>query len=118
MERVCVFKSLAGLGLDENEVHIYLYLTNEGPQKARNIGKALNMSTQRIYRSLRKMRVKGIVNTSSEHPACFSAVPFDIVLDLFIRAKIEVAKNMMENKEELLSSWRSITAKDEEARAL
>jgi sugar-specific transcriptional regulator TrmB len=114
MERVCVFESLTSLGLDENEARIYLYLTNEGPQKARNIGKALNISTQRIYRSLRKLQIKGIVNASSEHPACFSAVPFDIVLDLFVEAKIEVAKQVIESKEELISTWRSITEKDEE----
>ena len=109
-----MLKSLASLGLDENEAHIYLYLTNEGPQKAINIGKALNVSTQRIYRSLKKLQIKGVVNASSEHPACFSAVPFDIVLDLFVKAKIEVAKHLIESKEELLSTWRSLTERDEE----
>jgi sugar-specific transcriptional regulator TrmB len=109
-----MLRILMDIGLTQTERRVYLYLTIKGPKSVRDLSEALNLNKQQLYRSLRKMQVKSIVNASFENPACFSAVPFDIVLDLFIRAKIEVAKNMMENKEELLSSWSSITEKDEE----
>ena len=106
-------KILFNLGFTETEAAVYVYLTKEGPRKAGIIGKALNLHKQRLYRSLRKMQNKGVIETS-EHPAIFLAMPFEKVLDLVIKANIEEAKRMMQNKEDLLSSWRSMTEKDEE----
>jgi sugar-specific transcriptional regulator TrmB len=107
-----MLKTLTSLGFTETEAHVYLYLTKEGPQKARDLAKALNLHKQRLYRSLRKMQSENIVQASSEYPSRFSAVPLDKVLDLFIKANIEEAKHVIQNKEELLSSWRTIIRKD------
>ena len=104
---------LVNLGFTETDAQVYVFLTTEGPQKARDIAEALNLYKQLLYRSLGKMQSKGIIKASG-YPARFSAVPFDKVLDLFIKANIEQAKHVIRNKEELLSSWRSITEKDDE----
>jgi hypothetical protein len=60
------------------------------------------------------MQRESIIQASSEYPARFSAAPFAKVLDLLIEANIEEAKSLMQNKKELLSSWRSIAEKDNE----
>jgi hypothetical protein len=42
----------------------------------------------------------------------FSALLVEKVLNLLIKAKTEQEKALQESKEELLSTWRSITKKD------
>jgi hypothetical protein len=48
-----------------------------------------------------------MISASQERPARFSAVSFDKVLDLFIQANREEAQRIEENKEQILSIWRS-----------
>jgi sugar-specific transcriptional regulator TrmB len=105
-------KTLVNLGFTKTDAQIYVYLTTEGPQKASNIAEALNMHRQQLYRSLKKLQNKGIVNASLKYPVQFSAVLFEKILDLLIKAKMEQQQVLQESKEELLSTWRSITKKD------
>lgn len=58
-------------------------------------------------RSLKSLQRKGIVRASQERPTRFSAVSFDKVLDQFIKANREEAQRIEENKEQILSMWRS-----------
>jgi sugar-specific transcriptional regulator TrmB len=106
-------KILFDLGFTETEASVYVYLTKQGPEKAGVIGNALNLYKQRLYRSLRKMQREGVIEASG-YPALFSAVPFEKVLDLVIKSNIEEAERMKQNKEELLSSWQSITHNNSE----
>jgi sugar-specific transcriptional regulator TrmB len=107
-----MLNTLMDLGFTETEAQVYLYLTKKGPQKAGHVSKALKLNKQRLYQILRKMQSESIIQASSEYPARFSAAPFAKVLDLLIKANIEEAKSLMQNKKELLASWRSITEKD------
>ena len=50
---------------------------------------------------------KVMVAASQDHPALFSAVSFDKVLDQFIKANREEAQRIEENKEQILSMWKS-----------
>lgn len=100
-------KILTNLGFTETEAHIYIYLMKKGLQKAGDIGKALNLYKQRLYRSLRKMQSKGVIKASG-YPARFSAVPLVKVVDLLIKANVDQAEHVMQNREELLSGWRSL----------
>jgi sugar-specific transcriptional regulator TrmB len=107
-------KTLMNLGFAEPEAQVYIFLVEKGPQKARDVAEALGIYKQRLYCILGKLREKGVVDSSSEFPAYFSAVVFEKVLDLFMEARIEQQEALKANKEELLSTWRSITEKDEE----
>jgi sugar-specific transcriptional regulator TrmB len=70
------------------------------------------MSNQQVYRCLKSMRAKGLVSATFERPALFSAVSLEKVLDQVMKAKMGQAKNLQSNREELLSSWRSMIQKD------
>jgi sugar-specific transcriptional regulator TrmB len=82
------------------------------PQKARDIAEALETYKRQLYRSLKSLQRKGMVNVSQEHPARFSAVSFDKVLDQFSRANREEAERIEENKEKILSIWRTEVSRD------
>jgi sugar-specific transcriptional regulator TrmB len=83
-------------------------LAKRGPIKAADAAKALKISKQRVYPIIKSLQSKGIVNSTLERPARFSAVPFEKVLDLFVKAKFEQAQRIQQNKDALLSDWQSI----------
>ena len=109
-----LLRILVDLGIKRLDAEVYLYLATRGPKKGRIVYNELKISKQQLYRSLRKLQSRGMVNASPEHPARFSAMLFDKFLDLLIKAKKEQAKSLQASKEELLSSWRSITEKENE----
>lgn len=111
MSREVLFKSLVGLGLKEVDVEIYLFLAEEGPQKARTLAKALELNKQQLYRSLKRLQNKDIVTVTQDRPAIFSAVSPEMILDFIIEAKKEQASALQENREELLSKWRAMVKK-------
>jgi sugar-specific transcriptional regulator TrmB len=107
-------KALINLGFTEIDANVYIHLTKEGPKKISEIANALEMYRKRLHHVLKKLQSKGVIRSSQECPDTFLAVSFDKVLDIYIKANIEEAKTLMQNKEDLLSSWRSITEKDKE----
>ena len=112
MDQEILLKALVSLGLTEIDSEIYLLLAKGGTQKGRNIGEALNLYKQQLYRSLKRLQEKGMVNSTLERPARFSAVSLEKVLEFLIEAKKEQALALQENKEELLSIWRAFIKKE------
>jgi sugar-specific transcriptional regulator TrmB len=107
-----VLKALVGLGLSEIEAEVYIFLATKGPQKARNIMVALKFCHPQLYRSLKNLGEKGIVSTTLEQPVKFSAIPFDKLLDMLIKTHLKEAQDMEQNREEILSDWYSMIARD------
>ena len=103
-----VLKTLGSLGLTRMDSQIYICLAKKGPQKGIELSRVSKVKKQQLYRSLKGLQSKGIVYASLEHPARFSAVPFDRVVDLSIKAKMAEAQLIQEKKEEILKSWQSI----------
>jgi sugar-specific transcriptional regulator TrmB len=109
-----LLRILVDLGIKRLDAQVYLYLATSGPKKGRTVSNELKISKMQLYRSLRELQSRGMVNSSSEYPARFSAVLFDKFLDRLIKVKREQAKTLQASKKEILSSWRSLTEKDEE----
>mgnify|MGYP002684442516 CR=1 FL=1 len=102
-----MLRMLESLGLKRLDADVYVYLVQHDPQKARAIAEALVTIKRHLYRSLRNLQHKGMIITSQEHPARVSAVTFDRVLNQFIEANRGKAQYIEQNKEQLLSIWRS-----------
>jgi sugar-specific transcriptional regulator TrmB len=103
-----VLKTLESLGLTQLDAQVYIFLGKRGPQKAVDIAKFLRMSKQTVYRAIKNLERKGIITATLEHPSRFSAVPFEKVLDLFVKAKTEEVHRIEQDKKGLLSDWQSI----------
>lgn|SRR4030067_2103844 len=102
-----MLQTLENLGLKRLDAEVYVYLVQNDSQKAREIAEALEKFKRQLYRSLKSLQRKGMVSVNQEHPASFSAVSFDKVLDLFIKANRETAQSIEQNKDQILSFWRS-----------
>jgi sugar-specific transcriptional regulator TrmB len=103
---------LANLGFDIVDATVYVYLAKKGMQKASEIRKATKLTKQQLYPSLKRLQSKGIVSSTIEHPARFSAMPFEKVLDLFIQARIEETRRIQQSKVEILSNWQNLRIED------
>lgn len=104
-----VLKTLESLGLAPLDAQIYVFLGKKGPRIARDITASLRMPKQKIYSSIKNLQNKGIVTATLERPTKFGVVPFEKVLDLFVKAKTEEVHRIEEGKKEFLSDWQSIT---------
>jgi sugar-specific transcriptional regulator TrmB len=98
------------------DAQVYILLAKRGPLKAIEVGKALKMSKPQLYRSLNSLESRGIVSATLEHPAKFSALPFEKALDLLAKAKmkkaLEEAQRIQESKDELLANWKALNIGD------
>ena len=103
-----MLRTLESFGLKRVDAEVYVYLAKKGPQKGKEISKALKVQKPQLYRSLKNLQSKAIVSATLERPARFSAVSFEKVLDLFIRAKMEEAQAIQHEKSKLVSSWKAI----------
>ena len=103
-----VSSTLVDLGFTVSDARVYVFLAKKGPLKASTIAKSLKIRKQTLYPILKKLERKGIVNESIEHPARFSAAPFENVLDLFISSKIEEARFLQRKREKILSEWNKL----------
>jgi len=100
------------LGLTQSDYQVYVFLAQQGPQKRRNLCNELKIQKHQLYRSLRNLQGKGLVSATCEHPAQFSAVSLERVIDMFIKVKTEEAQALQETMEDFLSAWRSLIKKD------
>ena len=108
MKEEKLLKVLLNLGFTRLEVETYLFLEKHGLSKAKDLTAKLRVTKQRLYPTIKNLQRKGIINSTLEHPARFSAVPFDKVLDLLAKTKIEEAHRVQQNKAELLVDWQTV----------
>jgi sugar-specific transcriptional regulator TrmB len=109
-----VLKTLESLGIAQLDAKVYVFLAKKGPRKATDVAKSLKMPKQTLYVVIKNLQKKGLVTSTLEHPARFSVVPFEKVLDLFVKAKMEEAQRIQQGKDEILSDWQSIIIADNE----
>ncbi len=103
-----MLKALMKLGLSNSDARVYIFLVLKVPQTAKNIGDELRMSKQKLYPCLKNLQKKGIVNCTSSRPKLFSAMPMENAVDLLVKANLEQAEIMQQNRKEILAYWQEI----------
>jgi sugar-specific transcriptional regulator TrmB len=96
-------KMLIELGLTPIDARVYLLLEKKGPKKGKELLIALKINRQQLYRSLKNLESKGIVNSTIERPAQFSSIPSQQVLDMVIKNKVNEASQLQHRRAEILS---------------
>ncbi len=99
---------LKNYGLSEKEAQLYIFLAKHGVLRAREISKFSKINKAEVYRILKSLQSKGIVEPTLESPIRFSIVPFEKIIDLSIQSKQEEVKRIKTAREELLASWKGI----------
>ena len=101
-------KVLKNLELTEKEAEVYIFLSKHGVLKCNEIAKGMKRHKAQIYRILKILQTKGLLESTLEAPTRFTAVPFETVLDLSIKAKHDEAAQMEKTRQEILTYWKSI----------
>jgi PAS domain S-box-containing protein len=107
-----ITETLRGLGLTEKDSEVYIFITKKGLLRAYDILGTLKITKAQLYRSLKTLQSKGMVESTFEYPARFSAISFERVLDMFVKAKKEEALRIEENKGFVLSQWKSLALEE------
>ena len=87
---------------------IYISLAKLGLSKGGDITKQTKTPRALVYRILKSLQAKGLVESTMEFPARFLAVPFQDVIDLNIKSKLSDVARIRKDKKVLLEYWRSV----------
>jgi sugar-specific transcriptional regulator TrmB len=106
-----MIKTLINLGFGQRNAEVYAFLAVNGSQKASVIAKAIRMHERQVYRTLKKLEKQKIVSGTENSIAYFVALQFDKLLDLLVKVNLQEARQMEQNKDNLVALWRSYTEK-------
>ncbi len=101
-----MLKTLENLGFGRQDAEVYVYLALNGPKKAKDIAAALKTYERQVYRSLKELQSKEIVNTTPELPTNFFVISLDKLLDLLAKTSLEEARRIEQEKDRILRLWR------------
>ena len=112
MSKNRIINALKQCGFSNTDTQVYVFLAKQGPQKISEIASKLNLNERKIQKSLKELHDMKVVKALAEKPQKFTAVSFKELIALTIEVKKEQAKALQASKQELLSSWKSITKKE------
>ncbi len=101
--------ALSDFGLTEKEADIYIYLAKHGLLTGGEISKQTKTHRALVYRILKILQKKGVIEATLESPIRFSSIPFEKILDENIRIKQEEAVSLEKAKNGLLNDWIKIS---------
>lgn len=76
-------------GLTEHELKVYHHLIENGPKYANQIGKDLNIYRTEIYRLLKSLQDKGMVDLIYDKPTKFVGVEYEKAIDVLISSQLD-----------------------------
>jgi sugar-specific transcriptional regulator TrmB len=108
MAEEAIKKILKDFGLTRKESDVYIFLSKYGILKCNDVAKGMKRYKAQIYRILKILENKGLVETTLETPARFIPIPFEKALDLGIKAKHDEAALMEKTRKEVAVYWKNI----------
>jgi pimeloyl-ACP methyl ester carboxylesterase len=100
---------LLDYGLTNKEADIYIFLAKNVILTGGEISKRTKIARSLVYRILKNLQTKGLVEPTLESPTRFVAVPFDKALDLIIKTKKQEALKVEREKQDLIEDWKTIS---------
>jgi sugar-specific transcriptional regulator TrmB/pimeloyl-ACP methyl ester carboxylesterase len=107
---------LKDFGLTSKEADVYIFLARHEILTGGEIARQTKIARSLVYRILKSLQAKGLVEPTLESPKRFVAVPFEKTLDLIIKTRQEEALLVEKAKKDLLADWRVISKAKPEAR--
>jgi sugar-specific transcriptional regulator TrmB len=105
---------LTDFGLTKNEAEVYLFLSKNGASSSRQVAVLLKKDKAQVLRLMKSLQRKGLAESTLELPKRFMAASFEQVLDMFVKAKKDQAKQLEDTKKDLLLYWKSVDKKNKD----
>jgi sugar-specific transcriptional regulator TrmB len=100
-----VLKILTQIGFPQTDAKVYLFLAIKGPKKAEDLTDSLQMLPLELNIILRRLQERRLVAAA---PATFVALPFEKMMEMLAKERLEEAQDLAEKKRVILSQWRSL----------
>ena len=100
MKGESIKRALKSFGLTEKESEIYIFLAKYGTITGGQISKQTKTHRPQMYRILKSLIEKGVVESTLEAPTRFNALPFQQVLEKYIQQHIEASTD-----QDIFFSW-------------
>lgn len=113
MTQEWMLKTLVTLGFRWCDAEVYVFLALKGAHNASAIAEAIRTYEQQVYHTLKRLQNQKIVSETSDLPTHFTALPFDKLLDLLVKANLQEAKQIEQNKDNILALWNSCIKKEQ-----
>ena len=107
-----ILKTLIALGFSKQEAEVYLLL-RWGPKNALDIANGLKIYKRKVYRILKKLQERKIIEAKTTVPTQFQAISLDSFLDLLIENYLNEANFLEQAKPKIFANWKSIIKKVE-----
>jgi sugar-specific transcriptional regulator TrmB len=104
-------KVLKDFGLTDSEVEVYLFISKYGALSGTDVARLIRKDKAQVFRTLKNLQKKGLVEATLEVPMRFAPVAFEKVLELTIKAKKDEATRIESTKEQLLDYWKGLNRK-------
>ena len=108
MSKETIKKALKDFGLTDREAEVYILLAKHGVLTGGELSKWSRIKRPNVYRVLKSLQKKGLVESTLEAPTRFSSVSFESILDKNIMAKQEEVSSLEKAKKSLLDDWNKI----------
>jgi sugar-specific transcriptional regulator TrmB len=97
-----VVKGLVVFGLTKDDAEMYLFLLRAGPCSAGTVERRMRVNRMRIYRQLRSLQEKGLVETSMGRPAEFTALPLEHLLNGHLEKQRHLVATLERSRDEII----------------
>jgi sugar-specific transcriptional regulator TrmB len=105
MSEESVRQLLKNIGLPEKEIDVYLFLSRQGHLKCEEIASNMKKSRPQIYKILRNLESRSMLETTLQYPTLYGAISLERVLDLNIKEKKRDVFLLAQARKEILKHW-------------
>jgi sugar-specific transcriptional regulator TrmB len=109
-----ITRLLNALGFSSIEAKVYIYVAKLGPLSNEEIASQLDIKLMDLCQILEGLIKKGIIIPTIKNELSYTALPFEELIDNFIRTEIDQTEEVTKNHQQLISTWKSLTRVNEE----
>ena len=109
-----ITKLLNALGFSNLEAKVYIYVSKLGPLLNEEIASQLDIKLMDLCQILDRLVKRGVITPTIVNELSYTALPFEELLDTFVRTEIDRNEEVMRNHQQLISTWKNLTRINEE----
>ena len=93
---------LKNAGLTEKEAIIYILIAKHEPLSGTEIAKLTKKDKAQVFRILKKLLAKSVIETTLEFPTRYTVIPFESILEMVVKSKRDEISSIEKNREALV----------------
>lgn len=104
-----ITKLLSDLGFSSLEAKVYIYIAKLGPLSNEEIASQLDIKLEDICQILEDLLKKGVITLTIKNQFSYTALPFEELIDNFIKCEIDQTEDVTKNLQQLIETWKNLT---------